>query len=1127
MDNKKKLIIGGGVLLVLILLFTLTPLKSIFFESTNVDTLIKQAEKYYKLGEYNRALDKLDRAEQNKPTKKQQKQIDELRKRIIEAKSGLTDEDPVKRLIRKAKQSADDDDYETAIINLNKARKINESKEKPNKKDREEINRLLKEYKRKMKIQAQNDNPDELLKRAKLAVREGDFEKARKLVRRARRAYDTQNKKSKRLNRRIKDSNRIYKARHKRQAKTDKPRELINQAKRSAATGNYGTAFKYLRRARRANNARRNPSKKIEREIRRLEKLYNKREREQINKDDPYELVKRAKQYAANEDYETAIAYLKRARRANNAKSNPDKNLAAEIEKLIKEYTNKMRKQARNDNPEKLVKEAQEKAGNGEYTQAIKLLRRARRANLARKRPKRRLTRKINKLEKEYKKRLAEQGLKDNPDVFVKEAKKSAKKGDYDNALKLLKRARRANNMREHPDKKLDKEITELEKEYLKKRDEQTKKDNPYELVKRAKESAAKKDYEKAINLLGRAKRANQAKEKPDEKLAKEIDRLTKLYKRLLLRQARRDNPEKLVKRARKLVDQEDYDNALKLLRRARRANNARRRPSKRTAENIENLEKEIRRKRSGGGEKTTNNGSGRDDGNKIDNRRGGTQLSKEELKKMLEKERKRLAELKKNRKESGQSKTERERKARKLINEGNNALKRGDNDGAIKKFKKALEQDPESAKANSGLGWAYYKKGNNQKAFKYSTRAISEDPNNSRGNLTRGEVFYKNKQDGEAEAAFKKALIRDRNNALALYRLGVIKLIQRKNRTARGYFIRAAKSRGFRELDNNSKYKCYYNLGKANERIRNYNGAITAYNRSVQYDPSNEKPYISMGQIYYLKQVYPSAIKNFKKSLEYKNTYYAHFWLGKCYDAMRNYRSALTHYKKALEKRPENYEARYNLGRAYSKLGQYDNAITHYKQAGDRHGYNSKLLVQLGNAYLGKKNYPMATETYKSAISKNSREAEAYKGISNSLIAQNKITNAIVYLKEGANLTKDSSVYAKLGELYFKIRDYDQAITAFRNALDRSPNNTLYRRLMADVYFAKKDFKSAAEEYEKVISIDRTVWVAYHRLGDAYIEQKMLEAAKTVYKKLINRNPNYSKINIIRRKLSSLQGGS
>jgi hypothetical protein len=36
-----------------------------------------------------------------------------------------------------------------------------------------------------------------------------------------------------------------------------------------------------------------------------------------------------------------------------------------------------------------------------------------------------------------------------------------------------------------------------------------------------------------------------------------------------------------------------------------------------------------------------------------------------------------------------------------------------------------------------------------------------------------------------------------------------------------------------------------------------------------------------------------------------------------------------------------------------------------------------------------------------------------------------------------------------------------------------------------------------------------------------------MLEAAKTIYKRLIDKNPLYEKIDVIRSKVNELQGGS
>jgi tetratricopeptide (TPR) repeat protein len=212
-------------------------------------------------------------------------------------------------------------------------------------------------------------------------------------------------------------------------------------------------------------------------------------------------------------------------------------------------------------------------------------------------------------------------------------------------------------------------------------------------------------------------------------------------------------------------------------------------------------------------------------------------------------------------------------------------------------------------------------------------------------------------------------------------------------------------------------------------------------------------------------------------------------------------------------------------MGRLYAKLNRHAAALEFYNKAGNKNSFTSKLYVQMGNSFLALKNYAEASKAYLLAIKKDSREVEAYKGMARALEEQTRYSEAVIYLKEGSKLTGHHALFAKLGELYFKLKDYDTAIGNFKNALEKSPSNFRYRRLIADVYFAKRDFKTAAGEYEKVIALNSREWVAYHRLGDSYIELRKFESARTIYKMLLSKNPRYNKAAVIRKKLSSLQG--
>ena len=799
------------------------------------------------------------------------------------------------------------------------------------------------------------------------------------------------------------------------------------------------------------------------------------------------------------------------------------------------EYKRRQAEQAQNDNPRQLINQAREAARNGDYDRALRLLARANRANAASRNPNPAITAEINRLRELYQRMQANSALAGDPNTLIRDARRQAQAGDYERALETLSLARRANNMRNNPSSAIEERITRLERQYRQAMEEQARRDNPEELVNRARQSAANEDYETAISLLRRARRANNARPQPDAALARQIDNLEAEYTRRMNAQARRDNPRELIAQANRMAEQGNYDEAQRLLRRAQRANNARRNPDQRLNNEINRLAQSYRDRQYGRQDAVART---QDPGNdsRTETRTPGTDrvetgrtgrpgVSREELNRILEAERQRMQQNQQRTQE--QTDANRKNRIRQYIDEGNAALRSGDNNRAIAAFNRALELDENNAQANSGAARAHLRNRNFPDALRHATRAITLNPNDADAHTTRGEVFFQNRQDDAAQTAFENAVRINPNNALAYYRLGVIYLIKRMNAKAKNAFIMSSRSSDFKDLSAGDRSKCYYNLGKANERLQSYNEAIAAYRNSLKLETDNYKALISIGQIQYVQGNYTGAIENFNRANAIKNTYHAHFWLGKTYDTLKNYPRAIEEYKKSLESLPDNYEGLFNLGRAYALSGNHTLAQEQYAKAGEKHGYNAKLYVQIGNSYLAVKNYPKATEAYKQALSKNSREIDAYIGLGRTLEEQGDIPGAIVNLKEGTGLTQDSSLYAKLGELYFKMRDYDQAISAFTSALERSANNVRYRRLIADVYFAKKDYKNAASAYEKVIALSPTEWVAYHRLGDAYIEMRMMEAAKLIYKKLIDKNPSYERVEIIRAKLNQLQGGS
>ena len=88
----------------------------------------------------------------------------------------------------------------------------------------------------------------------------------------------------------------------------------------------------------------------------------------------------------------------------------------------------------------------------------------------------------------------------------------------------------------------------------------------------------------------------------------------------------------------------------------------------------------------------------------------------------------------------------------------GQNYLKKGSDDTAIKEFSKAIELDPQNADAYDLRASAYVRTGYNKRALSDYNNLIKLCPNDACAYSARGFVYYDLGQDNEASADFKKA---------------------------------------------------------------------------------------------------------------------------------------------------------------------------------------------------------------------------------------------------------------------------------------------------------------------------------------------------------------------------------
>ncbi|MBF0433619.1 MAG: tetratricopeptide repeat protein, partial [Fibrobacteria bacterium] len=132
----------------------------------------------------------------------------------------------------------------------------------------------------------------------------------------------------------------------------------------------------------------------------------------------------------------------------------------------------------------------------------------------------------------------------------------------------------------------------------------------------------------------------------------------------------------------------------------------------------------------------------------------------------------------------------------------------------------------------------------------------------------------------------------------------------------------------------NNNDFN-YVNLGVILNHKRQYNQAISVFNKAVKENPKSVSAYYNWGVALAGLEKPDSAISLFVKALELSpELSYAHIEIGRIYTEKGEHKKAVQEYYKALRKGLTNYRTYLLLGSALEAVNDFDGALTQYNQA-------------------------------------------------------------------------------------------------------------------------------------------------------------------------------------------------
>ncbi len=195
--------------------------------------------------------------------------------------------------------------------------------------------------------------------------------------------------------------------------------------------------------------------------------------------------------------------------------------------------------------------------------------------------------------------------------------------------------------------------------------------------------------------------------------------------------------------------------------------------------------------------------------------------------------------------------------------------------------------------------GFALFQHHQIDEAIEAYTKAIELDPQNARAFALRAWGFSRKREKAHALEDAEKAVALDRHLALGHKTLGY------------EYIDNGEADRGIAELNIaislDAKFAAAYSdRGAGHYRKKEYDLAIADFDKAIEIDPKLAAAYYNRGLVYSSKEEYPSAIAGYNTAIEIDPKFaFAYQNRGNAYSALQDHARANADYAKAIELDP------------------------------------------------------------------------------------------------------------------------------------------------------------------------------------------------------------------------------
>ena len=402
-------------------------------------------------------------------------------------------------------------------------------------------------------------------------------------------------------------------------------------------------------------------------------------------------------------------------------------------------------------------------------------------------------------------------------------------------------------------------------------------------------------------------------------------------------------------------------------------------------------------------------------------------------------------------------------------VYKGEIEIRSGKANDAVNTLQAVLKNDPDNAVAHYQQGLAFDQLGNTNRAEAEWRDAVRLNPDIVEAHRAlAGVAIHRGDASGLAQAADQ--IIRLQPAAPDGYLLRAIADIDRKQFASADEYIH----RSLEKEPNNAA--AYVQLGNLRMAQSQYAEAQKAYQQALDQDPNSTDALGGVLNVDLVQKQPDRAVATVKTQLaRYPRNAGFHIMLGQLLmDQKKDLAGAEQEFKKASDLDKKNSEALVRLGAVQNARGNPDQALQTYLDGAKINPKEIRFYLLAGGIYESKQDWDHAKQQYQKVLEVQPDNPLASNNLAYVMLQQGGNVDVAFAMAQTARrgLPDNPNSADTLGWAFYHKHVYTSAITLFKEAVKKQPDNALYNYHLGLAYARNGQAALARQQLDRVVKI-------------------------------------------------------